>query len=155
MIKINIFNQYDNEKEYNKTIKKAIKTAYKYLKFNQKIIINVVLVNDEEIHTMNLNYRKIDRPTDVLSFENEDYTDEIGDIFISIDKTKEQALSYNHSFERELAFLSVHGFLHCLGYDHLNKEDEKEMFEIQDEILEISKFRRTKWINYMNWRKKI
>lgn len=144
MIKINIFNQYDNEKEYNKTIKKAIKTAYKYLKFNQKIIINVVLVNDEEIHTMNLNYRKIDRPTDVLSFENEDYTDEIGDIFISIDKTKEQALSYNHSFERELAFLSVHGFLHCLGYDHLNKEDEKEMFEIQDEILEISKFRRTK-----------
>ncbi|MFA7075751.1 MAG: rRNA maturation RNase YbeY [Candidatus Izemoplasmatales bacterium] len=144
MIKINIFNQYDNEKEYNKTIKKAIKTAYKYLKFNQKIIINVVLVNDEEIHTMNLNYRKIDRPTDVLSFENEDYTDEIGDIFISIDKTKEQALSYNHSFERELAFLSVHGFLHCLGYDHLDKEDEKEMFEIQDEILEISKFRRTK-----------
>ncbi len=143
MLKINLFNQYDENNEYHKTIQKSLKTAYKFLKIKEKMIINVVLVTDQEIKDMNKTYRNIDKTTDVLSFENDGYTDEIGDIFISIDKCKEQAIAYEHSFERELAFLSVHGFLHCLGYDHLNKEDELEMFSLQDEILEISQFRRT------------
>jgi len=143
MLKINIFNQYDESNQYKKTILKSLKTAYKFLEIKEKMIINVVLVTDQEIKEMNKTYRDIDKETDVLSFENDGFTDEIGDIFISIDKCKEQALSYEHSFDRELAFLSVHGFLHCLGYDHLNKEDELEMFSLQDKILEISKFRRT------------
>jgi probable rRNA maturation factor len=143
MLKINIFNQYNEDKEYNKIINKILKQAYKFLKFKEKMIVNVVLVDNKAIKDMNKNYRNIDKETDVLSFENDGYTTEIGDIFISIDKVKEQATAYNHSFARELAFLSVHGFLHCLGYDHLNKEDELEMFSLQDEILEISKYRRT------------
>lgn len=148
MLKINIFNQYDKKKSYNKTIKKILKTAYNFLNLTEKMIINVILVNNEEIKEMNKSYRSIDKETDVLSFENDDYSDEIGDIFISIDKTLEQAKAFEHSFERELAFLSTHGFLHCLGYDHLTDEDEIEMFSLQNDILEVAKFRRTKWKNY-------
>ena len=60
----------------------------------------------------------------------------MGDVFISIDKAREQSISYGHSFERELAFLTVHGFLHCNGYDHLNEADEKTMFCLQTIILD-------------------
>lgn len=143
MLKINIFNQYNDDKEYDKIINKILKSAYKFLKLKEKMVVNVILVNNDSIREMNQNYRNIDKETDVLSFENDGYTSEIGDIFISVDKTKEQASAYEHSFARELAFLSVHGFLHCLGYDHLNKEEESEMFSLQDKILEVSKYRRT------------
>ncbi|MDT8336821.1 MAG: rRNA maturation RNase YbeY [Candidatus Izemoplasmatales bacterium] len=143
MLKINIFNQYNEDKNYTKIINKILKSAFKFLKYKEKMIVNVILLDNETIKEMNKNYRNLDKETDVLSFENDGYTAEIGDIFISIDKVKEQATSYNHDFARELAFLSVHGFLHCLGYDHLNKENELEMFTLQDRILEISKYRRT------------
>ncbi|MGD9909385.1 MAG: rRNA maturation RNase YbeY [Candidatus Izemoplasmatales bacterium] len=142
MIKINFFNQYDDQKIYLPVIKKVIKTAYAFLDIKETKTINVILVNNESIHEMNLYYRQIDRPTDVLSFENQDEEDELGDIFISIDKAKEQALEYGHSFDRELAFLSVHGFLHCNGYDHLTKEEEKEMFDLQDQILNLTSYTR-------------
>lgn len=150
MLKINFVNQYDDSKEYKKIITKILRVAAKHLKLKGKNVINVILVNDEEIKRLNGQYRQIDKVTDVLSFENDDYTDELGDVFISIDKAKSQAEEYQHSFSRELAFLTVHGFLHCLGYDHLVSNDEKEMFGIQDEILNKSQFRRTKWKNYMN-----
>lgn len=142
MIKINFFNQYDDQKTYLPVIKKVIKTAYAFLEIKETKTINVILVNNESIHEMNLYYRQIDRPTDVLSFENDDEEDVLGDIFISIDKAKEQALEYGHSFERELAFLSVHGFLHCNGYDHLTKDEEKEMFDLQDQILNLTSYTR-------------
>jgi probable rRNA maturation factor len=144
MLKINFVNQYDDSKEYKKIITKILRVAAKHLKLKGKNVINVILVNDEEIKRLNGQYRQIDKVTDVLSFENDDYTDELGDVFISIDKAKSQAEEYQHSFSRELAFLTVHGFLHCLGYDHLVSDDEKEMFGIQDEILNKSQFRRTK-----------
>ncbi len=144
MLKINFVNQYDDSKEYKKIITKILRVAAKHLKLKGKNVINVILVNDEEIKRLNGQYRQIDKVTDVLSFENDDYTDELGDVFISIDKAKSQAEEYQHSFSRELAFLTVHGFLHCLGYDHLVSNDEKEMFGIQDEILNKSQFRRTK-----------
>lgn len=150
MLKINFVNQYDDSKEYKKIITNILKIAAKHLKLKGKNVINIILVNDEEIKRLNGQYRQIDKVTDVLSFENDDYTDELGDVFISIDKAKSQAEEYQHSFSRELAFLTVHGFLHCLGYDHLVSDDEKEMFGIQDEILNKSQFRRTKWKNYMN-----
>ena len=105
-------------------------------------VFNIIITDNEYIHKINKEYRGIDRPTDVISFALEDNKDFIepefrvlGDIYISLDKAKEQAELYGHSFLRELSFLTVHGLLHLLGYDHMEKEDEVEMFKKQDEIL--------------------
>ncbi|MDD3123756.1 MAG: rRNA maturation RNase YbeY [Candidatus Izemoplasmatales bacterium] len=142
MLKINVFNQYNDEDSYKQVITKVMKQAYKTLKMKKSSIINVILITNEAIHLMNLQYRSMDRPTDVLSFENNEDDLELGDVFISIDKVTEQANIYEHSFERELAFLSCHGFLHCVGYDHQSIEQEKEMFALQDEILDQTAFTR-------------
>ena len=105
-------------------------------------IFSVIFVGNEEIQELNRDYRGIDRITDVISFALEDNNDIImnevrvlGDIYICIPRMKEQANSYGHSEKRELSFLAVHGLLHLLGYDHMTKEDEKEMFELQEMIL--------------------
>lgn len=136
MLKINLINQYDSSlKDYKKTIMKVLKQAYKELAYKGKYIINIVLVDDESIRVMNRDFRQKDAVTDVISFENEDSLNELGDIFISIDKAKDQASTYGHGFTRELGFLTVHGFLHCSGYDHLTVEDEKVMFDLQETIL--------------------
>lgn len=109
--------------------------------------MSVNFVGNKEIQELNRNYRQKDTPTDVISFAmqesvegeleivGEDLPLALGDIVISVDKAKEQAIEYEHSFERELAFLTVHGFLHLLGYDHMNKADEEKMFKRQEEIL--------------------
>lgn len=106
-------------------------------------IFSVVFVGDEEIHEMNREYRGVDRVTDVISFAFEDNNDLVyndirmlGDIFICIPQMKRQATEYGHSEKRELAFLAVHGILHLLGYDHMNEEDEKVMFALQELILD-------------------
>lgn len=103
---------------------------------------SVIFISDEEMMSMNKMYRGIDRTTDVLSFALEDNDNikceirNLGDIFISIPKMISQASDYNHSEKRELSFLSVHGLLHLLGYDHTrSKEEEKIQFGLQDEIL--------------------
>ncbi|OQX93856.1 MAG: rRNA maturation RNase YbeY [Tenericutes bacterium 4572_104] len=142
MIKINIINQYDESKKYNKIIKSIIKIGYKHLKITKKNIISVILVDDSEIHRLNRLYRNIDRPTDVLSFENESDVYEIGDVFISIDTVSRQAKELDNSFTYELAFIALHGFLHCLGYDHITDEDNEEMMSLQNEIMEKSKIMR-------------
>ena len=116
----------------------------KYLLDYMKIdaSFSVIIVDNEEIHKINKEYRGIDRPTDVISFaleEDEDYEVKerlLGDIYISIDKVYEQAKEYNHSVKRELFFLVTHGFLHLLGYDHMKKEDEEIMFPLQEKILD-------------------
>ncbi|MDE6292719.1 MAG: rRNA maturation RNase YbeY [Bacilli bacterium] len=104
--------------------------------------LSIIFIDDETMHKYNLEYRGIDRTTDVLSFaleDNQDYKTEIrqlGDIFISIPKMRMQACEYKHSEKRELSFLVVHGLLHLLGYDHTrSKEEEKIQFGLQDEIL--------------------
>lgn len=109
--------------------------------------VSVNFVDNNEIQELNRNYRQKDVPTDVISFAmqetvegemdiiGEDIPLMLGDIVISVDKAREQAEDYNHTFERELGFLTVHGFLHLLGYDHMNKEDEEKMFKRQEEIL--------------------
>lgn len=106
-------------------------------------IFSVVFVGDEEIHEMNREYRGVDRITDVISFAFEDNEDLVyndirmlGDIFICIPQMKRQATEYGHSEKRELSFLAVHGILHLLGYDHMNEEDEKVMFALQELILD-------------------
>ena len=104
--------------------------------------LSVIFVDNDEIKEINKTYRNIDSITDVISFALEDNNEKIigerilGDIFISIPKMIEQAKEYNHSEKRELSFLCCHGLLHLLGYDHVNsKEEEKIMFNLQDEIL--------------------
>ncbi|GIN74995.1 MULTISPECIES: rRNA maturation RNase YbeY [Bacillus] len=109
--------------------------------------VSVTIVNNEEIQEINKEYRGKDYPTDVISFALEedgegeieiigaDMPPVLGDIIISADKAREQAEEYGHSLMRELGFLTVHGFLHLLGYDHMTEEEEKEMFTKQKEIL--------------------
>ncbi|HCY44255.1 MAG TPA: rRNA maturation RNase YbeY [Firmicutes bacterium] len=105
-------------------------------------IFTIIFVTPEEIHELNKQYRGVDRVTDVISFALEDVHDVsltdvrvLGDIYICIDRMKEQALEYGHSETRELSFLTVHGLLHLLGYDHQTKEDEEVMFGLQRKIL--------------------
>ena len=106
-------------------------------------IFSIIFVDEEEIQKMNYTYRGKDCVTDVISFAFEDngnvVVDEcrvLGDIYICIPRMISQAKSYGHSEKRELSFLVVHGMLHLLGYDHMNQDDEKVMFSLQDEILE-------------------
>lgn len=141
MNRIGIFNETELElKETMKEIKKIIQFTLK--KENVKNAeCNIVFVTNEKIHKINYQYRGIDRPTDVISFaleDNQDFEMKIrilGDIYISVEKAKEQAEAYGHSFRREISFLAVHGILHLLGYDHMEKEDEKIMFAKQEEVL--------------------
>lgn len=149
MKKFNIYNEttYNLEKE-EKVIKSILKYMIRHEKL-KKIYFNVIIVDNPYIHKINKEYRNIDRETDVISFALEDEKSEnfsniriLGDIYISIDKAQEQAILYNHSLERELSFLAVHGLLHLLGYDHMNKEEEKIMFTKQKEILYGKRFSR-------------
>lgn len=108
-----------------------------------KVVFSVILTDDKEVNKLNKEYRGIDDTTDVLSFafeENESicYNDFrlLGDIYISIPKMIKQAKEYGHSEKRELSFLTVHGLLHLLGYDHQTNEDETKMFGLQELILD-------------------
>ena len=138
-MKINIHNQtHEDIKDMIKLLKKIFKTI------KEKQSMEIVFVTLDQIHQMNLNFRQIDRPTDVLSFVNDDEDiKSVGDIFISLDKAKEQAQAYEHTFEREVGFLAVHGYLHLKGYDHHTPEEEKEMIQKQEEILNKAKLRRS------------
>ena len=109
----------------------------------EKCEFNNIIIDNEKIHEINKEYRGKDRETDVISFALEDnmdieYTDFrlLGDIYISIDRCYQQALEYGHSREREICFLATHGILHLLGYDHMTPEDEKEMFDLQNKLLD-------------------
>ena len=140
MNEIEIINE-TNEKIDLTDLKKVIDKALESENVSNAIM-NVIIIDNEKIHEINKEYRGIDRPTDVISFALEDdktfvNTDfrVLGDIYISIDKVHEQAKIYGHSERRELSFLTVHGVLHLLGYDHMKKEDEVVMFKKQDEIL--------------------
>ncbi|MBD2844448.1 rRNA maturation RNase YbeY [Paenibacillus sp. IB182496] len=118
--------------------------------------VALTLVDDESIHQLNRDYRGIDRPTDVLSFAMQEHgadeleivyeadelaeglplPDMLGDIIISVERTRAQSEEYGHSFERELGFLFVHGFLHLLGYDHQDTQSEAIMTAKQEQVLQ-------------------
>ena len=142
--------------ETNQVSEKMIKQTQEILQFAAKKIgkenkeMTVTFVTNERSHELNLEYRDTDRPTDVISLEYKPELDiaideedllenpelaEMLELFISIDKAHEQAEEYGHSFEREMGFLAVHGFLHINGYDHYTPEEEAEMFGLQEEIL--------------------
>lgn len=110
--------------------------------------VSITFVSNERIHEINREYRDKDAPTDVISFAMEELGEGeieligaelprvLGDIIVSLPKAEEQAKEYGHSFNRELGFLCVHGFLHLLGYDHMEKDEEEKMFSRQKEILD-------------------
>lgn len=138
-MKINIFNELDIDlSNYEKTLKKVFKPI------KDKKNINLILTSDERIHILNKTFRNVDRPTDVLSFINDEDKDSNGDIFISIPKMKRQAVEYGHSEDREISFLAVHGYLHLIGFDHENEEDEKIMNYETERILSLAKLERKK-----------
>lgn len=122
-------------------VRKVVEFALKYQNINSAIF-NIIIVDEETIRKLNKDYRNKDSVTDVISFALEDDKTFIksdvrvlGDIYICLKRAKDQAKEYGHSFLRELSFLTVHGLLHLLGYDHMKKEDEKIMFELQERIL--------------------
>ncbi|WHY76169.1 rRNA maturation RNase YbeY [Neobacillus sp. WH10] len=128
-------------------IERLINFAAKKQEIEERSEVSITFVSNERIQEINREYRDKDMPTDVISFAMEELGEGemeltgvqmprvLGDIIISVPKTKEQAMEYGHSFIRELGFLAVHGFLHLLGYDHMTEAEEKEMFTLQKEIL--------------------
>ena len=97
--------------------------------------LSLTLTDNTMMQTLNQHYREIDKPTDVLAFPQDMENNLLGDIIISVEKAKEQAAEKQHSLEYEIALLATHGFLHLMGYDHAEEEDEKIMFALQDELL--------------------
>ena len=139
MKKINFVNQtsYDLS-NFQKKICQTLETAAK-ADFN----LNIIFVSQEEIKKINYRYRGRNSITDVISFANCDILNpiinphnDLGDIFICYERAVEQSQNYGHSIMREIVFLSIHGYLHLLGYDHQTVKDEKIMFEMQNQILE-------------------
>ena len=143
---------WDLEKndEYEKVIKKVVEQCFKEENMeNSKLYLSIILTTPEHIHEINNEYRDVDRETDVLSFpifekdeidrkiKNHDFEHEdvLGDIIISLERVREQANEYNHSFEREFASMIVHGFYHLMGYDHIKKEDKAIMRIKEEKVL--------------------
>ena len=143
------FLEIEEKTEYIELIEKVIGQAF----FEEKIetinlYINIILTNPENIRNINKQYRNIDKETDVLSFpmfekeeiedmkkNGNDINEPLGDIIISIERVRHQAEEYGHSFERELAYMLIHGFYHLMGYDHMNDEDKKQMREKEEIVL--------------------
>lgn len=153
--------EYEAEKKlelpYEEIIRDIVEASLDYEECPYEAEVNVVLTDNEGIREINLEYRQIDAPTDVLSFPMVDYETEsdfdhvedavedyfnpetgelmLGDIIISVDKVEEQAAKYGHSETRELAFLVAHSMLHLCGYDHMEEEERARMEQRQREIL--------------------
>ena len=123
-------------------VEKLVNFALKYLSL-ENTIFNIIIVDEDKIQELNKTYRGKDSVTDVISFALEDddtfiNTDfrVLGDIYICLKRAKDQSIEYGHSFLREISFLTIHGLLHLLGYDHMVKEEEEVMFELQERILD-------------------
>ena len=149
MYEVTYLNVEEN-KEYENVVKKVIEKCFEEENLiNSKLVVTVTFTTPEEIRKINKEYRNIDKATDVLSlpiFEKEELDEKIknddfvcedilGDIIISIEKVKEQAIEYGHSFERELSYMLVHGFYHLMGYDHIEEKDKKIMRPKEEKIL--------------------
>ena len=153
--KLNMKIYYENEQDkqpltykLKMLVRAAVEKTLDYEQYGNACEVSVTFTDDEGIRELNRKFRGIDRPTDVLSFPLFDYSGEseeppindlksmLGDIVISLERAAQQAEEYGHSFEREVAFLTVHSMLHLLGYDHETSEaDEKIMFAKQDDIM--------------------
>ena len=145
-----VYQEIEEKKEYEEIIKKVLSQCLKEEKLeNAKLFITITLTTPKNIQKINQEYRGINRETDVLSFpmfekdelkekiEKRDFVHEdvLGDIIISLERVREQAEEYGHSFERELSYMLVHGFYHLMGYDHIKEEDKIEMRPKEEKIL--------------------
>ena len=150
MYEITYLNIEKGKEDWERIVEKVLKKCFEEEGLiDSKLIMTITFTTPEEIRKINKKYRKIDRATDVLSFpmfekaeldekiKNKDflYEDVLGDVIISIDKVKEQAEEYGHSFERELSYMLVHGFYQLMGYDHIEEEDKKIMRPKEEKIL--------------------
>lgn len=145
------FLDIEENKEYVDLINLVLNKCFEIEIKNPNLYISVILTNPENIREYNKNYRQIDKETDVLSFPmfekeelekviNDEETpirDVLGDIIISIDRVKEQSIEYGHSFEREFAYMLVHGFYHLMGYDHMEEADKLEMRKKEEYMLNL------------------
>ncbi len=143
-----IFNETNKEIKELEVLNNYIKYVIEKLDL-ANCEFNIIIVDNEKIHEINKEYRNVDRETDVISFAMEDNMDVhyddfrlLGDIYISIDRVYSQAKEYGHSDLREICFLATHGILHLLGYDHMEPDDEKKMFKLQNELLDGYNIRR-------------
>ena len=153
MYKLYEINYLDIEEDalYENIINKVLQQCFEVENMlDSKLYINIILTTPSHIRDFNKQYRNIDKETDVLSFpifekdeikekiKNKDFAniDILGDMVISIEKVKEQAEEYGHSFERELAYMVVHSFYHLMGYDHIKEEDKSIMRQKEENILE-------------------
>ena len=144
---INNRTDFEITEEFEKLFNDVVKESLRYEEFDPECEVSLSIVSNDEIQEINKQFREIDAPTDVLSFPlltfeegeqadvNENNEIMLGDIIISIDKAKAQAEEYGHGLKRELAFLTAHSMLHLMGYDHMEEEEQKEMFKKQDDIL--------------------
>ena len=144
------YNSIEQNNEYDELINKVINECFKTEGLDKlKLYISITLTVPEVIQDANKKYRNIDKPTDVLSFpmfekqelqemlkNGYEVEDVLGDLIISIPKVREQAVEYGHSFERELAYMVVHGFYHLMGYDHMEENDKKVMRAKEDAVLD-------------------
>lgn len=136
--------EIEKNEEWDKLINKVLTECFKTENMeNYKLYISVTLTNPKNIKKLNNQYRNIDKETDVLSFpmfekdeisnlKDLQYEEALGDIVISIERVKTQAIEYGHSFERELSYMLVHGFYHLMGEDHI-KEEEKVVMRAKEE----------------------
>ncbi len=144
------FSTFDETYAYlEDTYNDLLSFTFHHLGYQAEPLMSVTLTDTETIHSINKEYRQVDAPTDVISFafmDNDPKRKEkllskgivdLGEIYICLPKAQEQAKEYGHSLERELDFLFIHGLLHLCGYDHMREEDEKVMFALQEEILNL------------------
>ena len=136
-----------NIEYFEKSYQDLLKTTLTTVNYIQNVSVSVVFVSTRNIKKINKKYRGINKPTDVISFaylddkneiiniEDENYKIDIGEIYICYDVAKKNAKKYGNTLTRELNFLFVHGLLHLLGYNHIEKEDEEVMFALQEKIL--------------------
>ena len=137
----------EKNKDYDSLIKKVLKKCFQIENMESShLYISITLTTPEHIREYNAKYRNIDKETDVLSFpmfEKEEiefaktleFEEVLGDIIISIDRVKEQAVEYGHSFERDLAYMTVHGFYHLMGEDHIKESDKIVMRQKEENVL--------------------
>ena len=137
-MEVNYFNQQSID---TKDFEVLLNNVFEHIESLKSM--QVIFVDNKQIQKINQTYRNIDKPTDVISFPNDDDLDDsIGDIFVSVDQAIDQAKTYGHTIEREIGFLVVHGYLHLMGYDHQTKEEENEMFDLQEKILSRANLKR-------------
>jgi len=140
------FLDIEQNEEYVELAEKVIKRCFEEENLGEKLYINIILTNPENIRKINNEYRNIDKETDVLSFpmfeqeeiqnlENSVIEEVLGDIVISIERVKEQAEEYGHSFDREFSYMLVHGFYHLMGYDHMEENEKQKMRSKEENIL--------------------